>query len=607
MQTSAGAGHSEDSAETVQFAKTGRPQNLRKKTPQEGTAEQEEEDLVQIREAITATRLRETYRSANLSLSGGGVAKPWQTDGFLQWSASISGDLDPSSTVRTPIGMDARGREGGDNSVESVSARDGAPPSPAMPEAEPEHVDEGWQDELKQCAGLQEWEPLDGEVEKLLMARGLKAVMSAEKGRCIIATRPFKVGEIIVEQEPLAWALFPHGQEAKKWTETSSSLDVLPQPSPSHLVASAPPTPTPPSALRCHYCLRTHANLRRCATCKFAHYCSAAHQKNDWPTHSSDCSRRAKSDPKRFPTSMVTMLAQLHDIKLAAARPNPPPLLPPGRRLQDLDTLAAHYSALSSERLTGYAQVAMAWSEYMGYSEENPPPPDDLRNALVSLCRMTCNSHTITDSDLREIGVGIFPAAALINHSCTPTAVQTFAGRTLRVRAIQALNPQDEVTISYLDLADPLHLRHKELEERYFFKCACPLCALAAQDATALPAHELDKEAVTASGAHVQIALDLAATALALEEGRPADPVQTVHARLEFQMQAIAACEAALHPHHTRLLRLREAASRLAIQVCVYVCVCMYVCVYIGVYIYAYTCRYVYIHICIYIYIYVYI
>ena len=287
----------------------------------------------------------------------------------------------------------------------------------------------------------QVWESLDASMQAALKARGLRAVVSQEKGRSLVATRPFKPGDIILEQEPLAWALFPRGQQASKWAEEAASPAasgaagaasgqnlaeteiVGSYPSPQtcrlpHGIASEMASPM--SSERCHFCLKVHENLRRCSACKYAHYCSAAHQKSDWPTHKADCARRARSDPARTPTPMVTMLAQISDMHRANSSRQPPLPPPAGRRLEDLYTLAAHYSAQPAERLTGYAQIVRLWAEYVGYSESSPPPEDEMRagDLLHTLCRLACNCHTITDPDLRAVGVGIFPLAALVNHSC---------------------------------------------------------------------------------------------------------------------------------------------------------------------------------------------
>ena len=61
-------------------------------------------------------------------------------------------------------------------------------------------------------------------------------------------------------------------------------------------------------------------------------------------------------------------------------------------------------------------------------------------------------------------------AQALANHSCSPTAVPTFAGSLIRLRAVRELRVGDHVTTAYLDLAEPLGARQLDLEARYFFR-----------------------------------------------------------------------------------------------------------------------------------------
>ena len=564
----------------VRFAKAGRPRNLRKKGVGGMDEEpEEEEDLVRVRQAIQEVRVKDTHRRGSAALSGGGMANPWANDGFLQWAgpsgrsehAAKDTDSRSRSTVRPEQEEDELPQDVPEH--ECLAEAWTGPGEPTKnPEPTPREVWEELDEEMRQLLVKEVWEELDEEMRQLLAAKGLRAEQRAGRGRCIIAKRAFRHGDIILEQDPLAWAFFSHGQQAKQWAEPSSLQAWANRGSDS----SQSNTSLAPgaNALRCHYCLRTHANLRRCASCKYAHYCCAVHQKSDWPTHSTDCARRTKSDHARPPTTMVSLLAQIHDVKHAPDRPKPPPPPPVGCRIKDLDTLAAHYAAQSAERKTGYAQVAMAWAEFMGFSEKSwasswdtpKVPPDALRYAVFTLCRLGCNSHTITDSDLRAVGIGLYPLAALVNHSCRPSAVQAFSGRRIRIRAASDLKPGDEVTISYLDLADPLRMRRHELQDRYHFTCSCPLCS-APPDA--LPVHELHKETVTGSAADGRVALNLADAALAAEEGRPSDTSQPVAALLQSQLRAVAACAAALHPQHVRLLRLREAASRLAIQVCV--------------------------------------
>ena len=356
------AGGPELSADSgpVHSEKSGRQRNLRKKSApvcRDSLEDDDDEDLASVREAIAAARLNRDARRAAGVTSGmprEGGGRGWPHDGFVQWRAVADAQASyPKAS--SPLGSPARSptRQVHESPMCEVAAAYCSDGSPARPPA-----DDDWWAGLEQAGGpVMEWNRLDAAMETVLQAMGLRAEMT-EKGRAIIAARPFKAGAIIIEQEPLAWALFPHGQQVSKWAEPAA-------PSDRKIAASTGGTATVPiNAQRCHYCLRAHANLRRCASCKYAHYCCAAHQKGDWPSHSAECARRAQGNPARAPTAMVTMLAQVHDLKQAAERLKPPPPPPTGRRLVDLETLAAHYSLQPQDRLTGYAQVIFFISFY---------------------------------------------------------------------------------------------------------------------------------------------------------------------------------------------------------------------------------------------------
>lgn len=52
-------------------------------------------------------------------------------------------------------------------------------------------------------------------------------------------------------------------------------------------------------------------------------------------------------------------------------------------------------------------------------------PPD-----TVPTHQFACNNFTISDGELKPLGVGLYPPAALINHSCDPNCVTIFEGTT---------------------------------------------------------------------------------------------------------------------------------------------------------------------------------
>ncbi|EOD38352.1 hypothetical protein EMIHUDRAFT_454711 [Emiliania huxleyi CCMP1516] len=74
---------------------------------------------------------------------------------------------------------------------------------------------------------------------------------------------------------------------------------------------------------------------------------------------------------------------------------------------------------------------------------------------LRLLLAVHANAHPVLDDATasRTVGLGLFPAACLLNHSCAPTGVLSFeaGGKVLVVRALVDLRRGQEVTYSYLD------------------------------------------------------------------------------------------------------------------------------------------------------------
>ena len=105
--------------------------------------------------------------------------------------------------------------------------------------------------------------------------------------------------------------------------------------------------------------------------------------------------------------------------------------------------------------------------------------------------RVRSNLHVSLDDETasRPTGVGLYPEAALINHSCIPSACLSWrqAGRMLQVRAIVDLRAGEEVTCSYLaeqQLYAPFAERASLLREAFGFTPTEPRQRRAAEEAT---------------------------------------------------------------------------------------------------------------------------
>ncbi|KIJ63604.1 hypothetical protein HYDPIDRAFT_113081 [Hydnomerulius pinastri MD-312] len=95
------------------------------------------------------------------------------------------------------------------------------------------------------------------------------------------------------------------------------------------------------------------------------------------------------------------------------------------------------------------------------------------------LARDTGNAFGIWDGDRRDemLGWGIWVSASYFNHTCTPNLRKTRQGRVLHFETTRKIQAGEELCISYIDTDSPVDKRRRELEESWFFTCACLRCA----------------------------------------------------------------------------------------------------------------------------------
>ncbi|TKY89878.1 hypothetical protein EX895_001175 [Sporisorium graminicola] len=117
---------------------------------------------------------------------------------------------------------------------------------------------------------------------------------------------------------------------------------------------------------------------------------------------------------------------------------------------------------------------------------------DSATELLDLVCQFSSNSFTLTDSDLNPLGVCMHASMAMINHSCTPNAAVVFPfggaaksgqqkwrdgeDKIMQLVALRAIEPGEELLISYVDIADTYEERRSYLKKRYCFDCRCDLC-----------------------------------------------------------------------------------------------------------------------------------
>jgi hypothetical protein len=125
------------------------------------------------------------------------------------------------------------------------------------------------------------------------------------------------------------------------------------------------------------------------------------------------------------------------------------------------------------EGLEECAKIVMALIQSSVRSAEAP----DISECRAIICRLVCNLFTVVDDFQNEAGVGCYPHAALLNHSCAPNCIQRFdAHATIILRTNTDVAKGEELCISYIDTAMPTWYRQRELLQGYYFNCECPRC-----------------------------------------------------------------------------------------------------------------------------------
>ncbi|KAF9432142.1 hypothetical protein BGZ76_011206 [Entomortierella beljakovae] len=102
--------------------------------------------------------------------------------------------------------------------------------------------------------------------------------------------------------------------------------------------------------------------------------------------------------------------------------------------------------------------------------------PPSVPEMMQYLCRFHCNNFSIHDSQLFTMAEGTFPIGALFNHSCRPNAIVMYERQVQIVRAIEDIEPGQEICTSYVDNGVQRAERRQLLREKYFFDCLCPRC-----------------------------------------------------------------------------------------------------------------------------------
>ncbi|XP_057816340.1 histone-lysine N-methyltransferase ASHR1 isoform X1 [Cryptomeria japonica] len=273
------------------------------------------------------------------------------------------------------------------------------------------------------------------DLQSALAEKGLTISITQEKGRCLVATRSFAPGEIVLVQEPYVSVL------------DAASINK-----------------------RCDTCFQLSMNLKRCSACKLTWYCSSMCQRNGWKLHQYECKAIMflKEEKQQILTPSLRLMLRLlikrklqNDEVIAKTTMD---------NYMLVEALPTHMLDVDEKQLVLYAQMANLVNMI------KPSEEITIKEITQNFCRFACNAHTICDSELMPKGTGLYPIISIINHSCFPNAVLLFEGKNGFVRAVETIEEGSELTLSYVEIAANTYSRQKSLKEQYFFDCKCSRC-----------------------------------------------------------------------------------------------------------------------------------
>ena len=177
------------------------------------------------------------------------------------------------------------------------------------------------------------------------------------KGKGLRSTMHIKAGEEILKEEPLVYTLM------------NSKF----------------------RGIRCDYCFKESEKLFKCSKCKFVSYCGRDCQAGDWSIHKHECKCLVKVSPKQPPDicRLVSHLLFKYYMSNKKTSANP----------EEIEKLIDNRDSISNSRKEAFFTFSGVLYDYLHGCEF-------MNDADIYglLCRISCNSFTITNSELNTLG-----------------------------------------------------------------------------------------------------------------------------------------------------------------------------------------------------------
>ena len=293
----------------------------------------------------------------------------------------------------------------------------------------------------------------------------ISVVKSQQTGRCAIYNGkvPLKAGHVIMRNLPMATQLFPSNRNEF-----------------------------------CSYCLSTKSSLLRCSSCKMVWYCSKECQSIDWKksgghflecsffrfilTSNTDWDNEAIQDMCLFIRTWW-YLGQHEVCQQIGSSHSETKLIQCGH---------AHWLLMGEDLLLDqqannkYKQMSMFLEKFIQVTTDTALKkrhPINSSSIMSFWRKFHSNNFSIFNSVLTSFAAGVYPYAALLNHSCAPNCIVRYQIQSkerpiLEIVAAKDIQIGDELCHSYIDIIQGLNRgTGKILNEQYGWpSCGCSIC-----------------------------------------------------------------------------------------------------------------------------------
>lgn len=240
---------------------------------------------------------------------------------------------------------------------------------------------------------------------------GVKLCQSEIAGRYLTASRGYHAGDVIFQNAPTAYVL-----NTCRWSERCLHCFQAPQPH------------------------QGDKKLSRCNSCKRASYCSKACQQKDWPNHKMECKQLAllwNDDRNDVPLEVLDeVLLLLRSYRAETGATSAACCLQVNNETLEYSDLARetincgrdhchdlYCPDVSTEEDTLVNYIAGLVLQCLSNSSAKGVVIPTMPALKRRIHQFHHNNFGIQDDLQCCIGMGVYPATALLNHSCVPSCI----------------------------------------------------------------------------------------------------------------------------------------------------------------------------------------